>query len=328
MKLLTIVIPTYNRANLLVKCINSIYTQIENLTDIDFIILDNCSTDNTKKIVSEYIKDKNIIYIKNEKNIGPDLNFLKALQISNSKYIHIISDDDYMMKNSFNYEYSFLKNNTDLDLAYTNLIHFNDKNLDNYYNKLFNLEKSIVLTSKSEFMNYVKNDITFLSGIIFNKLNFLKIKDPEKYNNTNWLQSYVAFDTMCSTNVKLGLISTPIIAVHDSLEPVTYNYYSVFGKNQKLLYKHAYQNCGFKKKVLIKLYKSRLKQFSRKLASDRIDKKKNLLSDFWTCVPYTWMYPFMWIRVYSIFLIPRWILKKIKYGNTWKKIKENKYKNS
>ena len=54
--LLSICIPTYNRANLLVKAISSIVEQpIFSSGKIEVVVTDNCSTDETKKICEEFM---------------------------------------------------------------------------------------------------------------------------------------------------------------------------------------------------------------------------------------------------------------------------------
>lgn len=78
--LVSICIPTYNRASYLKKCLDSIVGQSEFLKgDVEIVISDNCSTDHTEKVVQGY-KEKysNIQYYRNEENIR-DKNFPRCL---------------------------------------------------------------------------------------------------------------------------------------------------------------------------------------------------------------------------------------------------------
>jgi glycosyltransferase involved in cell wall biosynthesis len=74
--LLSICIPTYNRADILDKCVASIVSQNEfESDDVELVISDNASDDNTEEIVKKYQKVyKNIYYSRNNKNIR-DMNF-------------------------------------------------------------------------------------------------------------------------------------------------------------------------------------------------------------------------------------------------------------
>ncbi|MCF7843484.1 glycosyltransferase family 2 protein [Candidatus Gracilibacteria bacterium] len=97
-KILSICIPTYNRAECLKDCLNSIFYQLKNeqvLEKIEVVISDNASTDNTTEIVKSFQKQfNNILYFKNEKNLGFDRNLAKTVRESGGKYCLTIGDDD------------------------------------------------------------------------------------------------------------------------------------------------------------------------------------------------------------------------------------------
>ena len=70
--LLSICIPTYNRSEKLDNCLNSILISIQNVKERNFeiCISDNCSSDNTEKIVKKYKNLFEINYHKNNDNLG------------------------------------------------------------------------------------------------------------------------------------------------------------------------------------------------------------------------------------------------------------------
>ena len=77
--LISICIPTYNRAIVLDETINRIVSNPDFDDKIELVISDNCSTDNTKEIVDNYCsKFSNVKYFRNDKNII-DGNFWLAL---------------------------------------------------------------------------------------------------------------------------------------------------------------------------------------------------------------------------------------------------------
>ena len=67
---ISIIIPTYNREKLIIRSINSILNQTYH--NIEVILVDDGSTDNTKKVISQ-IKDKRFRYIKLRKNQGANV---------------------------------------------------------------------------------------------------------------------------------------------------------------------------------------------------------------------------------------------------------------
>ena len=92
--LFSIVIPTYNRANLLRRAIKSFLVQ--DFKDFEILISDNNSTDNTKKIVESF-KDKRVIYSKNNENIGCIPNFKRLILMARGRYIITHGDDDVLL---------------------------------------------------------------------------------------------------------------------------------------------------------------------------------------------------------------------------------------
>lgn len=88
--LLTIAIPTYNRADLLSVCLNSITSQIDsNIAErIEVIVFDNNSIDHTTSVVDTYINNGFAIkYYKNEVNIGADKNIASCFIKANGVYV-------------------------------------------------------------------------------------------------------------------------------------------------------------------------------------------------------------------------------------------------
>jgi glycosyltransferase involved in cell wall biosynthesis len=98
--LVSIVITSYNRAHFIEKAIETALAQ--DYPNLEIIISDNCSTDNTDNIVKKYLSDPRTSYFKNELNMGMTLNFKIATeQRAHGKYITYISSDDYLVNNHF-----------------------------------------------------------------------------------------------------------------------------------------------------------------------------------------------------------------------------------
>jgi len=102
--LLSICIPTYNRAEYIGEAIESILMQITPAIKdkVEICVSDNASTDNTQEIVKKY-QDKNIckiIFYKNEKNLGADRNYLKVIEIANGEYCWWLGSDDALEVNT------------------------------------------------------------------------------------------------------------------------------------------------------------------------------------------------------------------------------------
>ncbi len=97
---ITVIIPCYNVENYLDSCLESILNQT--YKNLEIILVDDCSSDNTWKLIKKYQKKyDNIIGIKNEENKGAGYSRNKALEIASNDYISFIDSDDYIESNFY-----------------------------------------------------------------------------------------------------------------------------------------------------------------------------------------------------------------------------------
>lgn len=93
--LVSIIITSYNRAYCISKAIESALAQDYN--NLEIIISDNNSTDDSEKIISKYLTDKRIKYFRNPVNIGMIPNFKKATnELAKGEFVTYVSSDDYL----------------------------------------------------------------------------------------------------------------------------------------------------------------------------------------------------------------------------------------
>jgi glycosyltransferase involved in cell wall biosynthesis len=91
--LLSICIPTYNRANLLRKTLAHLRELCGD--DIEIVVSDNCSPDDTQDAVRSFASDfAHFRVIRQTENRGGIANFNAALSVASGKYIYPLSDDD------------------------------------------------------------------------------------------------------------------------------------------------------------------------------------------------------------------------------------------
>lgn len=117
MKVLTIIVPVYNQEDLVIRALESTPTR----NDIEILVIDDCSTDNTLKNVEEYKEkhpEKDIRIIHLEKNEG--LGNAKNVGYDNAKgiYINQLDSDDYLYTDKYNEVIDMLDGT---DIVYMNL---------------------------------------------------------------------------------------------------------------------------------------------------------------------------------------------------------------
>jgi len=113
----TVVVPVYNVEIYLRKCLDSLKNQT--LKDIEFILIDDCSTDKSGIICDEYAKiDERFTVIHNKINLRQGLSRNIGIELAKGEYVGFIDADDYIDLNFYEKLYTSIKtNNTDIAKA-------------------------------------------------------------------------------------------------------------------------------------------------------------------------------------------------------------------
>lgn len=169
-KLLTISIPTWNRAKILDGALYHLLHQVNEFEKlIDVVISDNYSSDNTSEIIKKwqhkYPHIKFTVYHQS-RNTGFYGNFQKCKELSTGKFIWVLSDDDYVCKDVICNIISILqKYKSTLAILYLNnkVINARINNSSSYkitkIDKLFyKYNYRLTLVSTTIFLNHKEND--------------------------------------------------------------------------------------------------------------------------------------------------------------------------
>jgi glycosyltransferase involved in cell wall biosynthesis len=91
--LVTIAIPTYNRAGVFLRqALESALAQT--YEPLEIIVADNCSTDQTPILMQDYASDKRVRYVRHKNNLGPHRNFNFCLDAAKGSFFLMLHDDD------------------------------------------------------------------------------------------------------------------------------------------------------------------------------------------------------------------------------------------
>ena len=116
----SVVVITYNQEKYIRETLDNIVSQITNFK-FEALVSDDCSTDKTARIISEYaVKYPDIIKpILRKENVGILKNYLEVLALCNGKYIALCEGDDYWCdENKLQKQVDFMEKNPDYALCY------------------------------------------------------------------------------------------------------------------------------------------------------------------------------------------------------------------
>ncbi len=93
--MITIAIPTFNRADYLGECLESVISGVVDRSRVEILVCDNASTDETANICSAVRQAAPYVRVhRNPANIGAHRNFRRAAEIARGRFVWLLGDDD------------------------------------------------------------------------------------------------------------------------------------------------------------------------------------------------------------------------------------------
>lgn len=202
----SVVVPVYNVEKYLKQCLDSLINQT--LKDIEIILVDDGSTDQSGKICDEYAsKDKRINVI-HQKNTGLSGARNNGFLCATSEFLATIDSDDFISTDYLEKLYVFAKEKK-LDIACAQIKSYCDGEISD----LTNFGNNIFFSSLEDKLRYFKNDIPYFWTSVVNKLfRASLIKNLQKTPNPKNLN--IGED--CLMMVKVAFLSDKIGGVHDA----------------------------------------------------------------------------------------------------------------
>ncbi len=172
----TVIIPVYNVEKYIIRCLDSIINQ--KLHEIEIIIVNDGSTDNSLQIVQNFTKSNNNILILSQDNRGLSEARNTGFKYSKGEYIYFIDGDDYLDENClFDLYNEAIINN--LDIIFFDAISFLDETREKIQPELINIFNN--------YLNYYQRKNKY-EGILNGTQMFLQMKENKEYRTSACLQ--------------------------------------------------------------------------------------------------------------------------------------------
>lgn len=250
--LVSIIIPIYNVEEYLDKCIISVLSQ--SYRNIEILLINDGSTDNSKLICEKYKKKDRRISIINTVNRGVSHARNIGIKCSKGKYLLFIdSDDDIEITYVEKLLISILESNSDLSFCYSKFIYSEKEKVD-----LFGLENIKVLTKN------IKNDFALLEFVFYRIWGILYKADIIKNNNI-FFKEFLLIAEDHIFNYEYLKYSK----VYNFVDEYLYNYYI-----RKKISLSKYKNCKTFEDELYNLKQK--KEFLLKFLDDKVLIKESI----------------------------------------------------
>ena len=149
---ISVIIPAYNTGSTLKECVDSILNQ--SYKDLEVILVDDCSKDDTYAIMEEYAdNDSRVKIIRNSINSGAGFSRNRGLDIATGNYITFVDSDDYLELDTYESVVDAIKNNDNPDIVRYSQNSFLEVgkikvNLDFFTNNVYNRRHGVLFPKK------------------------------------------------------------------------------------------------------------------------------------------------------------------------------------
>ena len=185
--LVSVIVPFYNPGENLKKCLESLVNQTYH--NIEIILIDDGSTDQSLEIATQYAKTDNRIILEKQKNQGVSSARNRGIEVANGDYFSFIDSDDYIELDTYEYLLNLLEEKRVDVVNYEHYITYSDKEIvhelsaDSYglfdknqaqYQLLYNVQFACNKLFPRKIIEDLKFDETILRGedTLFAKMAF------------------------------------------------------------------------------------------------------------------------------------------------------------
>jgi glycosyltransferase involved in cell wall biosynthesis len=229
--LLTVAVPTYNRAASLRRSLGAIVRQIAAIEGgwerIELLVSDNCSTDDTPAVIAEFSESARIRYLRNPSNLGMEGNFLSCFEQARGRLVWTFSDDDLLVDGVLQ-KVLDLASSSPVDLIYMRP-KFLFGELESFSSQAVDFRFDPVT---AEYYALRANGLlSFLSAVVVNKQRYLALRQDDqlrRYAGT-FLAHYEWIYTLLAVGQHFFMASQPVIRARTGATG-GYDVFKVFGE--------------------------------------------------------------------------------------------------
>ena len=179
--LLSICIPTYNRSEMLETCLQAIYHSIVDLKNVEIIVSDNASVDNTKFILDKWkVCIPHMRVFVQDINLGAEGNFFFLATRASGEYLWVFGDDDRFNTDTIGYVLSKLQDEPLTDVLILNFRIYSKDFISVKRPMGLKVKGNIVYNDKNKVLSKFGLNLGYISSIVVRRSIFLETS-YEKY---------------------------------------------------------------------------------------------------------------------------------------------------
>lgn len=312
--LLSISIPTYNRAERLMSTVTDVLRLTESLglppDQLELVVTSNGSTDSTDdQMLTLVAENPRVRYFRNDRNYGIDENIARAVENARGRFVHLLSDDDIVLPGVYPRLLRVLEARPDTDFLFLNAAPLRDEKLSTLAPPVVAMRGNAewAWLDKDSFFEAVGIWLTFLSSFVVRREAWLNVRDHRSHIGTEIYLTHVALEVIARRGG--ACVSFPIsIAVRPHFSG-SYSIFRAFAQQWRLLTLQHARSLGFRPDTLRKIFLRSVKHdlpgrvmLSRQTRGLSFNEQRLIFSN-------TWDYPQAWISLFPKMIAPMAVLK-------------------
>lgn len=310
--IISIAIPTYNRAKRLEETLTRLSVHPEIFADwVEIVVSDNASTDDTPGIVAAFTArtGKSVRYGRNDRNLGIDGNIHAVSRLATGRYLLLMSDDDLLLQGALSKLRSLVEATSDLVFCFVNGGAFTGT-YDPHASlqSLVKLDQPLVTRDPNELLSTIGVWSTFISSFFVERQAWLSVPAPESFIGSDIYLTHILFRLLATERGRTSVVTAEqLLAARAEYTAGNYRVIHAFGYSLLKLLGEA-PSFGLDAKAMRSIKLVMLRGFlPMKVYGVRFGGARHRMlssQELKAIVSFTWWEPLAWVFLLPVALLP------------------------
>lgn len=310
--LISIAIPTYNRATVLADTLCSLASHPELMRDdIELVISDNASTDKTEDVVRDFSArtGKAVRFSRNESNLGIDGNIHAVSHLAIGRYLLLMSDDDFLRPGALTRLTELVHRYPDLLFCFANGGSFSGRyDPDASLPSLIQIPDTLVTQDPDVVLQTIWIWSTFISAFFVDRQAWINVPEQQRFIGSEIYLTHVLYRALAENRGRTCVVTADQLSAARMEYTGSFRIFHAFGNSFLGLVCDEAPSLGFRKAAMraVKLATIRKGLPPMILMVRRGLKARRLTWIEWRLLfRHTWWEPAAWAYLLPICLLPQ-----------------------
>ncbi len=310
--LISIAIPTYNRAKRLEETLSRLSAHPEIFRDdIEIAISDNASTDETGNVVAAFVArtGKAIQFRRNDRNLGIDGNIHAVSRLATGRYLLLMSDDDLLLPGALTKLLALVNTTPDLLFCFVNGGSFKGPyDPRAVLPSIVNIDQPLVTQDPNELLVTIGVWCTFISSFFVERRAWQEVPAPESFIGSDIYLTHILFRLLARNRGRTSVVTAEQLLAARAEYTGNFRVFHAFGYSLMKLLTEDAPAIGLNAKAMrrIKLDVVRRALPPMVLMMRKREQKQRALHlrELGPLLRYTWWEPLAWLFLLPVALLP------------------------